>query len=193
MNLLLKELSDELSLIGLHHEATIIKKIIKKALDPKPRKELKVFQNQEYRKQMLAVLQSIGFKPLQENIIQLSHSIEFLKEGITQNNLLLCGLNLITMIPGLENTKTLVSNSKVESDINSALNLATIIQKNQATIQGVLNRIKQPNITDILKYYNLNLIVDYIDRIWSTVRSWSFKIITSTKTQSDTEEQINEI
>jgi hypothetical protein len=193
MNLLLKELSDELSLIGLHHEAAIVKKIIKKALEPKPKQELKVFQDPQYKKQMLNVLQTVGFKPLQENIIQLSHSIDFLKEGVTQNNLLLCGLNLITMIPGLENTKPLINKSKIESDINSTLSLARIIQKNQATIQGILNRIKQPNVINILKHYNLNLIVNYIDRILSTIRDWSFKIITTNQTQIDTEEQINKI
>jgi hypothetical protein len=97
------------------------------------------------------------------------------------------------MIPGFENTKPLINKSKIESDINSTLSLARIIQKNQATIQGILNRIKQPNVINILKYYNLNLIVNYIDRILSTLRDWSFKIITTTKTQSDIENQINEI
>ncbi len=181
---MLKELIINLKNFNLKTEALEVQELIKYALTPGAEYALKLFQNPKYQAHLINLLKVLGFNPTQENLIKVLQAAEYLKEGINENNLLLAGFTLISLMPNLESVVELINNPNPK--VQATIDIAKLIIKHQGMIQGNLNRMKEPKLIDYFQKYipNGQLLVQYGDRIWAAVREWALK---STKLSAEVE------
>ena len=185
----LKKLAAHLYSLGLRDEAIRINAVVNRAEN-----RTKLFSDPNYQKNIKALLRSLGLSSNYniEDAVELLCAAAYLKEGITDSNLLLAGLSIASLIPTLQDLKKVVGITDIPAESTLIIPAAQLINKNQGLIKSALDKFKDPKLISYIKYYipNGELLTQHADRIWEALRIWALK---SVKTPPPTEEAPTEI
>lgn len=184
----LKKLAAQLTSLDLYKESFVVEALINRA-----EKRTKLFSDPSYQKNIQSLLKSLGLSSVYniEDAVELLCAAGYLKEGITDNNLLLAGLSIASLIPTLQELKKIIG-TDISSDSSLILPAAQLINKNQGLIKSSLDKFKNPKLIPYIKHYipDGDLLTQYADRIWEALRVWALKAI---KTPPPTEDAPTEI
>lgn len=187
----LKILANQLNSLGLTEESLHIFAIINRA-----EKRTKLFSDPKYEKNIQTLLKELGLSSNYniEDAVNLLTASAYLKEGITDNNLLLAGLAIAALIPTLEDLKPISQSATLTADSPLLLPTAQLINKNQGLIKSTLDKFKNPKLSPYIKYYipDGELLIQYSDRIWLALQDWSTKVMKTPPTPEEDEEATNE-
>lgn len=171
------KLSKYLNSINFKKEAMEIYTLTKLAIPSHSEQEMKLFQSPKYQKYLMNLLRAIGLKSEIKSAIYLINSGAYLKEGITERNLILSAITVAALIPGLESLEEILKNPNMP--LEKSKPLANLILQNQGKIQNIFKRFKQnkfiPHLTKNVT--NGIFLVEYCDRMWNSLRNWTFLIL----------------
>lgn len=185
----LKKLAAQLHSLGLREEALRVNAVVNRAEN-----RTKLFSDPNYQKNIKSLLKGLGLSSNYniEDSVELLCAAAYLKEGITESNLLLAGLSIASLIPTLQELKKVVGITDIPAESALIIPAAQLINKNQGMIKSALDKFKDPKLAAYIKYYipNGELLIQHVDRIWEALRIWALKAI---KTPPPTEETPTEI
>lgn len=169
----LLKLSEQLKSFGLPYEALLVTAILSRA-----EKKMKLFQDPKYQTNLLKILRQLGLNYDPEDSVDLLNAAEYLKEGATENNFLLAGLSIASLMPGLHDLSKIIAAPKLPADSALLIPAAKLIIKNQGSIKTYLDKLKDPKIAPYLKYYipDGELLTKYSDRMAEALRLWSLRV-----------------
>lgn len=131
---------------------------------------------------MSILLQNIGLAPRNVEESTLDKAAIYLSEGINDMNLVMSGLSITSMIPGLQDVFKILKFGK-SLDEKTILLIAEHMFDELGKIQFIFNKLKQKDISNYLKSYlpHGELLVIYSDRIFNAIKIWINNIINESK------------
>lgn len=124
------------------------------------------------------VLDLIGLIPVYGEAADFANAAIYLSKGITDENLLMAGLSIVSMVPELGDTSKVI---KYGEKLAPALTkqIAQLIFKHQGKVKAIFDRFKDPKVIAMIHKYvpKGDLLVKHSDQIWAVVRNWFLKII----------------
>lgn len=122
--------------------------------------------------QMGLILNYLGLAPRNVSESVLDKAALYLSEGINNNSLGLSALNIVAMIPGLQDTFTILRN---KNDKESCKASANKIKAEMGRIKTIFAKLKNPQARDYIAYYipHGELLSIYSDRMIIALQLWT--------------------
>lgn len=132
------------------------------------------------------IIKALGLTMGNKQGVELVHAALYLAEGVNNKSLLLAGLSITSLVPGLQDVSKLLT-AGANLDQGAAQELGKLILDHKDVIKVSFLALKNPAAANSIRRYILHgkYLPDYSDRMFETVRSWALKTInTSPKEDS---------
>ena len=148
-------------------------------MGPSPQK-VKEYQQPQDTRPLHVLLDMLGLVPGAGEGADLANAALYLSEGINSTNLLLAGLSVTSMVPGLGDVSKII---KYGSNLapQTTKEIARLILTHKDKIRFVFNKLKDNKVNA----YLIKLIpqggnlITYSDRMFEAMRKWAFDIVDS--------------
>jgi hypothetical protein len=171
----LTELSNFLKQNNLHKESIKVDTLTKESLmGPTPQRVQEIKSKPINLDAIHFMLDLIGLVPGLGEGADLSNAALYLSEGITPTNLLLAGISVTSMVPGLGDvSKVIKYGSKLTPEV--IMRLAQLILSNEGKIRAAFTKLKDPKVVLYLKKLvpNSDLLTFNSDKMMTAIKNWA--------------------
>jgi len=176
------KLSDELDQLGYITAANSVDGIISLALNYSQIEYKQPSKNRATGAQALSAVQTaldiLGLVPVYGEVADFTNAVLYLSQGLNQNNLLLAGLSITSMVPTLGDvSKVLKYGSKLAPEVLKKI-AQTLLSK-QGAVRAVFTKMADPKNLSVVQSAipNIELLVKNANRMFEAVRAWLHNII----------------